>query len=514
MIINLEKYSEVTLMKKLTLITLIALIAIGVGGCNGFLNEEPQAQIATSNAYQTADDASRAVTSAYYRLQANNWCCDAVDRNGYMYWVIDNVGTDDAIKGGESGGDQVYAQKVAYYTLTPTNRTAEEAWNNLYIDIRYANIVLDKLPDIEMDSDLKKRYMAEAKFLRGYDYFLLVQTFGDVPLVKTTDVEAYDKKRAPASDVLKQAISDFKDAASVLPTKSQYSSEDIGRASKGAAQAYLGKLYMWMGDFTNAEDWLGRVIDSKEYSLATDYGMIFTKAGENGPGSIFEIQYNYNPPKTQQNPMGVVQGSRSMYGWGFNAPTQDFVDEFESGDPRLKQSVYENGDTLRDGRVADVGNSPSGYLNYKEYVGTSEAPGGFFNSANNEIMMRFAKVLLWYAEAANENGHTQKALDALNRVRKRARQGNSNVLPDVTVTDKTKLRKAIWHEERVEYGNEYDRRFDLLRTGRMGDVMRGYAQKYNTPKGANFKDGKNEVLPIPAAEISLSDGKLTQNPGY
>ncbi len=502
-------------MKKLTLITAVALIAIGLGGCNDLLDQQPQSQIATSNAYQTADDASRAVAAAYHRLMGNNWCCDPPGGGGYMHWVIANVATDDAVKGGESGGDQVYAQNVAYYRVTPGNRTVQEAWENNYIGIRNANLVLDNVPDIEMDGALKEQYLAEAKFLRAYYYFLLVQTFGDVPLILTTDVEAYEKERAPASQVLDQVLTDLQEAESVLRTKSQLEDDgEVGRASKGAAQAYIGKVYMWMGDYANAMDWFGRVIDSGEYSLDPDYLNIFTKAGENGPGTIFAVQHNYNPPNTLNNPMGVVQGSRAMYGWGFNAPTQDFVDEFETGDPRMKQSAYENGDTLRGGKVADVGNSPTGYLNYKQYVTEAEAPGGFFNSANDEIMMRLGKVLLWYAEAANETGNTQEALDKLEMVRERARQGNPAVLPEVTTTDQAELRQAIWHEQRVEYGQEYERRFDLLRTGRMGETMRNYAQSYNTQKGANFTDGKHEVLPIPQSEIDLSNGLIEQNPGY
>lgn len=507
-------------MKRLiTLISAIALITIGLGGCEDFLSQEPQAQIATSNAYTTADDASRAVVAAYYPLTAVNWCCQPAGNNnggGYNHWIFGNVSTDAAIKGGESGSDQVYAQNIAYYTLTPGNLAVNDAWDILYIGVRNANLVLDNVPDIEMeDTALKERYIAEAKFLRAFYYFYLVQTFGDVPLVLTTDTEAYEKERAPASEVLNQVISDLQDAASVLPPKSQYSDTEIGRATTGAANAYLGKVYMWMEDYGNAETEFAEVINSGEYSLADDYLHMFTEAGENGPGNIFSIQYNYNPPNTQNNPMGVVQGSRAMYGWGFNAPTQDFVDEFETGDPRLDQTVYEDGDILRDGREADVGNSPSGYLNYKEYVAESEAPGGFFNSANDIILMRLGKVLLWYAEAAYQNGNDQEALDAINDVRERARQGNPGVLPDRTMTElNNQGLELIWHEQRTEYGQEYDRRFDLLRTGRLGEVMRNYAQQYNTNKGANFTDGKHEVMPIPPSEIELSEGTLTQNDGY
>lgn len=513
----LKKFSEVNFMKRFKLITVV-LFTVALSSCGHLLNQQPQDQVATSNAFTTADDASRSVVAAYAPLTATNWCCQSngtvKDGGGYDYWIFGNVSTDNAVKGGESGGDQVYAQNIANYTVKPGNLAVDDAWDILYVGVRNANLVLDKVPGIKMDSKLQARYLAEAHFLRAYYYFLLVQTFGDVPLVLSTNVKSYDLARSAKSKVLAQIITDLKAAENDLPTKSQYSSSDIGRATKGAADAYLGKVYMYMGDFPNAETYLGKVINSGEYTLDPNYANIFTKTGANGSGTIFALQFNYDPPHTQRNPMGVVMGSRAMYGWGFNCPTQDLVDAYENGDPRLKHTVYQTGDTMRDGKIADVGNSPTGYLNRKAYVASYEAPGGFFNSANPMVLMRLGKVLLWYAEAANENGDTGNALTALNKVRKRAREGNATVLPDITVTNKDSLRQIIWHEERVEYAEEFDRFFDLVRTGRIGNVMRAYAQKYSTPKGAAFQDGKSEVMPIPPTDISLSQGKITQNKGY
>lgn len=504
-------------MKNVALIA-ATVLSMSLAACDSFLEQEPQAQVATSSAYTTADDASRAVTAAYNPLRATNWCCASAGNangGGYNYWVFGNVATDDAIKGGESGSDQVYAQEIAYYTVTPGNLAVDDAWDILYIGVRNANLVLDKVPEIEMtDAALQERYLAEAKFLRAYYYFLLVQTFGDVPLLLTTDMEAYELARSPKEEVLSQIIKDFTEAEAVLPLKSQYAQGDLGRATKGAARAYLGKVYMFMKDYARAVEWFGKVINSGEYHLVEDYASMFTEAGENGPEIIFAIQYNYDPPRTQRNPMGVVQGSRAMYGWGFNAPSQDFVDAFEPGDPRLEHTVYKNGDIMRDGKTADVGNSPTGYMNRKSYVADYEAPGGFFNSANDMIMMRLGKVLLWYAEAANEIGNTEAALSALNQVRARAREGNPDVLPDVTDRNQGTLRQKIWHEQRVEYGQEYERFFDLVRTGRAAEVLHNFAAKYNTGQGANFNPSVHTVMPIPPSEISLSEGKITQNPGY
>lgn len=171
---------------------------------------------------------------------------------------------------------------------------------------------------------------------------------------------------------------------------------------------------------------------------------------------------------------------------------------------------------MPDGKVADVGNSETGYLNKKAYLLADEFPptGDARHSGKNELVYRYGMLLLWYAEAANENGNTHEALLALNQIRARARQGNDTVLPAVTTTDRAALRQAIWHEQRVEYGMENLRYFDLIRQNRAGEVLRGYAEKYNTVKGRNFRDGINELFPIPQTEIDLSQGKLTQNNGY
>ena len=243
--------------------------------------------------------------------------------------------------------------------------------------------------------------------------------------------------------------------------------------------------------------------------------LCFSRAGENSPENIFQGKFlNDQGAAPLNNIITTVFSSRARNGWGFNLPTQDFVDAFEPGDPRLWQTVFKNGDIMPDGLIANVGNSTTGYLTKKAYVPEYEKKiSGSINAGRDDIYMRLGKVLLWYAEAANENGNTPAALKALNDVRKRARQGNS-VLPDITETNKNALRQLIWKEQRVEFGQEFERFFELVRQGRAGQVLRAYAAKYNTAKGSGFQDGVNEVFPIPQAEINLSKGKLVQNPGY
>ncbi|MGF7216455.1 tetratricopeptide (TPR) repeat protein [Spirosoma lacussanchae] len=501
-------------MKLLSYVLLTCFCWFTSQGCKSVLDKEPLAQISASSAYITADDARRAVTAAYTPLAGNNWCCTYVG-TGYMHWVLANVASDDTEKGGESGSDQLYAQQISLFNIQSDNDAARFAWSTEYIGIRRANLVLDNVPNIQMDAALKNQYLAEAKFLRAWYYINLVKTFGDVPLVLTASQNTYDMERTPKQQVYAQIIKDLEEAAEVLPLASKYPAADRGRATKGAAQAYLGKVYLYMNNFAKAEEWFDKVIKSGEYALHADYMGMFLRAGETSREHIFQVQFlNDQGAQPANNQINIVMASRARNGWGFNNPTADFVSAFEPGDPRLEQSVYKTGDVMPDGLVANVGNSSTGYLNKKVYVPEYERIAGSLQAGRDDIYMRLGKVLLWYAEAANENGNTTAALNALNQVRARARQGKTGVLPDVTVTDKAALRERIWQEQRVEFGQEYERFFELVRQGRAGKVLRAYGEKYKTAKGAGFRDGINEIFPIPQLEINLSGGKIKQNPGY
>ncbi len=477
--------------------------------CDKTLDKVPMAKIDQSQAYNTADDAAKAVYAAYAPLTLNNWT-----NSGYMHWVLGNVASDDTEKGGESGSDQLYAQQISLFNIPTDNDAIRFAWSSQYIGIRRANLVLDNIPDIPMDENLKARYLAEAKFLRAWYYSNLVKTFGDVPLILSSNLDVYDLERTDANLIYDQVIKDLEEAEAVLPLAQSYADADRGRATKGAAQAYLGKAYLYMKDNVKAEEWFLKLIESEQYELADDYFSIFLRDGENSREHVFQCKFlNDQGAAPLNNIITTVFASRARNGWGFNLPTDDFVAAFEPGDPRLWHTVYKNGDIMPDGLPANVGNSSTGYLTKKTYVPEYERISGSINAGRDDIYMRMGKVLLWYAEVANENGKTDDALNALNAIRKRAREGK-NVLPDITERDKTKLRNLIWQEQRVEFGQEFERFFELVRQGRAGEVLRAYSVKYNTPKGSGFRDGVNEIFPIPQAERNLSNNKLSQNFGY
>jgi tetratricopeptide (TPR) repeat protein len=349
-------------------------------------------------------------------------------------------------------------------------------------------------------------------------YFNLVRAYGDVPKITTTN-PPLQIGRSPKAEIYNEIIfPDLEFAAANLPEKSAYAAEDLGRATRGAAKALLAQVYLFEGDFQQAEKYALEVIQSGEYMLDPDFGYEFSVAGEHGTGSVFEI--SAIPAANFQlggNQAGETQGIRGTpnRGWGFNRPSYDLITFFEEGDPRLDATVVFPGDTL-DGTPI-IGDSSTPDTTYTDNTETEireietynqkiYTPGSTTEESwgHNVRVIRYAEVLLIAAEALNENGKQQQALEYLNRVRERARGGNPDVLPDITTTNQQVLRQAVYQERRAELALEGQRFFDLVRTGRAVEVL--------GPLG--FEEGKHELLPIPQSEIDLSQGALEQTPGW
>lgn len=477
-------------------------------GCGEFLDKQPLGEMSVESAFSTANDANKALVAAYNPL---------LNYNGMSGYSIYDIAADNAEKGGEGPSDGGYFNEIAYSTLTSTNTIAAQVWKSSFLGIRRANIVIEKVPHIAMDDNAKQRILAEGRFLRAFYYFNLVTLYGDVPLIDKAEEVEQNFERSSKELVYDLIIQDLTFASGILPEKANLAAGEKARATKGAAEAYLGKVYLYKGDFAQAEIWLKKVIDSKAYSLTPKYYDIFSTESDFGRENIFEVNYVYDAQFNNTTNLNQLrQGSTAMYGYGFANPTQDLVDAFEPGDPRKGHTVYKQNDIMPDGVTADVGISETGYMNKKAYLLQSEFPvtGDARHSGKNELLYRYGMLLLWHAEAANEVGKTQDALKSLNEVRIRAREGNNNILPLVTTTNKEELRRAIWQEQRVEYAMENIRYFDLIRQKRAGLVMRAYSLKYNSNKGKNFRDGINELFPIPQSEIDISQGKLKQNPGF
>ena len=397
------------------------------------------------------------------------------------------------------------------FSVDPAQGNIAGFWSGQYRNINYANQVLDNVPAIVMDEALKARYLAEAKFVRAFSYFRLVRAFGNIPLrlhVPTDPNKDYNLPQTPVAQVYAQIEKDLTEAEAVLPQT--YPDADKGRATKGAVLTLHAKVAMYQKKWGDVLNYTNTVM-GMGYSLLPDYEKVFRLENENGAESIFEIQCVLLPgnPEASNSQYSQVQGVRGQSGvdgggWGFNVPTADLAAAFEPGDPRRSGTILFRGTTTPEGDVIPkVGDNPM--YNMKSYVPFKLYVSNFNEGAQQNVrILRYSDVLLMNAEAANELGNPGQALSSLEQVRRRARQGNPNILPAVTTTDQTALRAAIYRERRVEFAMEFDRYFDVIRQGR-GAVVFG-------PKG--WKANKNEVWPIPQTEVDLSGGVLIQNPGY
>lgn len=488
-----------TIYKALSLGLVVVTIIVAPGCKKTFLNVPQQAQTPIAQFWQSADDAKKAVSAAYANL--HEWSNIA-----FAPIAVESLGSDDAEKG-SSTNDASYLNLYDNFTVTSTEGQLGSFWSGEYQTINFANQVIDNVPGINMDATLKNRYIGEVKFIRAYAYFRLVRAFGDVPLRLHVpkNTSEYNIPRSPKAQVWAAIEQDLTDAAGVLPQS--YAAADLGRITKGAALALHAKVAMYQKKWGDVLTYTNQVM-GLGYSLFPDFEKQFRTQNENNSESVFEIQCalitgNADASNSQYS---QVQGVRGVTGggWGFNVPTQDLVNEFESGDPRKTGTIIFRGTTTAEGDpIPAVGDNPM--YNYKSYVPFSQYITGYNEGCQQNVrVIRYADVLLMNAEAANETGNSAQAITSLELVRARARGSNNAILPKVTTTDQGAMRTAIYHERRVELAMEFDRYFDVIRQGRGATVF--------GPKG--WKAGKNEVWPIPQTEIDLSAGVLTQNPGY
>jgi starch-binding outer membrane protein, SusD/RagB family len=488
--------------------TILVYLFLAVLSCSeDFLDKPLQGRLTQDSFPTTADDALLATNAIYNTLRINSY-------NQGLFPILD-IMSDDGSKG--SNPADAASDVGAYNTFdhVPTEGNISRWWYTLYLGVKRANVVLEKVPTIEMDETLKERYVGEASFLRALFYFDLVRAWGGVPLFTTT-TPSVDLTRAEASEVYALIESDLLTAITNLPEKSEYDDDDMGRATKGAARGLLAKVYLFMDDYVNAEKYALEVINSGQYDLMPDFADANSEAGIHGVESVFEVgALPFENFASGGNQYANVQGVRGTpnRGWGFNRPTLDLINSFEAGDPRLEATVIYLGETLDgvlisgDGETPDETTDGDGNVieketyNQKVWTPGTNVPSQF---NHNRRILRFADVLLIAAEALNQNNKPTDALVYLNRVRERARGGNGAVLPDIVTTNKEELDDIIFDERRHELALESHRLWDLIRTERAAEVL--------GPLG--FETGKHELLPIPQSEIDLTNKRITQNPKW
>jgi len=480
-------------------ISILAALVLAQSCKKSFLDVTAKGTVASAQFWKTSADATSAVDAMYANL--HEWTNIA-----FAPIAVESMGSDDVEKG-SSATDASFMNDFHFFTANSGEGQIADFWGGEYKTINFANQILDNVPGINMDANLKSRYVAEAKFIRAYAYFRLVRAFGDVPLrlhVPKTATE-YNIPRAPKAQVWAAIETDLTDAASVLPQS--YSAADVGHVTKGAALTLHAKAALYQKKWGDVLTYTTQVM-GLGYSLYPDYEQLFRTTHKNNQESIFEIQNMLIPnnPGASNSQYSQVQGVRGSTGggWGFNVPSADLAAAYETGDPRRDATIIFRGETTPEGDAIPAdGDNPM--YNQKSYVPFSLYVSGFNEGCQqNKIVLRYADVLLMNAEANNESGNSAAAIASLELVRARARGNNNAILPKVVTTDQAALRAAIYKERRVEFAMEFDRYFDVIREGRGAEVFGSRGWKAN----------KNEVWPIPQNEIDLSAGTLTQNTGY
>jgi starch-binding outer membrane protein, SusD/RagB family len=430
-----------------------------------------------------------------------------------------SIRSDDADKG-STPSDGADALQLDNFNITPANGLVNALWSGHISLIADCNYILDRIkndPNPNTAANLKIDAEAQAKFLRGYAYFMMVRLYGRVPIIDsitTSSVGAANIPQSTPAQVYAFIEKDLQFAAANLAPS--YDPKFIGRITVGAANGLLAKVYLTQRKWAQAMATANLVMTSGQYDLSVPYSKVFDEEGENSKESIFEVQATATAAVPEQfgSQYAQVQGVRGSgdwnLGWGFNVPSTALEAAYETGDPRKARTILYSGGTSLFGETV-----PAGLPNprYNNKVSTPRAKQTAINSRSawwmNVRLLRYADVVLMYAEAANELGgvaNTTSALAALNSVRARARGGNNAILPNVVTTDQLVLSNAIRQERRVELGMEHERFFDIVRWGIAADVLQA--------QGKTFVVGKHEILPIPQTQIDLSKGVLTQNFGY
>ena len=477
---------------KIFIISLV-LVLLNVSCSKDFLDTKSP-NVALSDFFTSEDDANSALTACYDVI---GWDSD----NQFPYWLGDILGHD-AYKGGEGAGDQPWIEPLLKFQYDANIAEFNTPYRQYYIAINRCNRVIEKvalMTDDMIDPAKKERILAEAKFVRGYFYFELVKMFGQVPLVTTLlEPGKYDIPKATSAELWAQIEKDFGDAAGVLPNKSEQDAGDVGRATKGAAQAFLCKAYIYQEKWPEALALSEVIIQSEEYDLEINYADNWELNNENASESVFEIQFTSSGngewgDDNEGNVFVIFTRSRNNGdGWGFNCPTQEFADEFEAGDLRRDATIIDDGEVLWPGTpdetVADnsVPTCVDGFMSQKYQLPPSQW-GDMSDDPNNWIVIRYAEVLLWAAEAAAHTGGDWNSY--LQQVRDRAG------MPTTPISDPL---QAVYHERRVELGMEGQRLWDIIRQGRGTEVLGKYG----------YVEGVNNYYPIPQSQIDLSDGIL------
>lgn len=486
-------------MKRKLIIIILSAVSFLHTGCKKFLSVDPPYAQDAENYFQSPEDFERALTGAYDMLQGS-----------FVSFWIGEIASDNAIAGGESVNDSQGLHQIDNMTHGGVNNELRNIMRWNYTGITRVNYIMENKDNIDFPG--KEHMLAEAKFLRAYYYFELVKFFGDVPLIIDKRIgieEARQFPRTPKAEVYAQIEQDLAAAATILsPVAAQK-----GRATKGAAQALLGKVYLYQNKFTEAAAIFDEIRNSGLYSLISDYSQLFSASNENNSETVFDIQYSglegggYGcliclEGNAAPGFQGIRQYTGPVYGDGnsYNLPTQELYNAFSPIDPRRGHTILDidafiaaqpepSSITYAIGAGGHTGYYNNKYIKRQGEIGL---PDNDLTSPVNYRVIRYADVLLMAAEAHFHLGNNQIAQQLVNQVRVRAGVPG---IPVQSLND-------IYKERRFELSGEGHRFFDLVRTGQAAQFIDG------------FVIGKHELFPIPQVEIDLAGGNWQQNSGY
>ena len=469
-------------MKSIYKIAFIALLLSGFFvSCEDQLEQYPITERVADNFYSNETEIESAVLGVYATLQYKSLY-------GLYLPAIGEVPSDNSWEEVPANDNGMYGQLDEFATI-PINELLSNIWEQTYVGIQRANVILNRIDDISFANDaVKKARKGEMQFIRALLYFNMVRIWGDIPLVieeTSNPNDFFGQTRSPIADVYTQIETDLTDAISNLPDNPS----DPGRATKGSAQALLGKVYLTLNKNSEAKIQLQAVVSSDKYKLLPDVNDVFSIDNENNDEIIFSVQFasglNGNSEGSnafsQYSPSGTVSNAK-----GHNLPTYELYNLYSDQD--LRKGVYLD--------VTDIGTP---YLKKLTPNLTNSEDGG-----SDWVVLRYADVVLMLAEVDNQTNATPEAINLLNSIRSRAG------LPNTTASSKDEVEKAIQLERRFELVGEGHRWFDLARRGEAISTMNAY---FNLA-GKNITIDQHDLLfPIPQDVID-TDPVITQNSGY
>lgn len=498
----------------------VLLMALLAGCDKSTLELNNPNQITSTTFWKSETDVQSALAATYGLLR---------DVNGGFWGVR-------GIELGNGRGDDFFIRhdvadlyQLTTYTNTPDNGVASSLWDVAYRGIFRANQILEQIDQVEtLDADQKAAYIAEAKFLRGLNYFILVINFGDVPIILKTaqSKEDYFNPKSPQADVWKQVITDFTEAAAGLPVS--YPAAFVGRATRGAALGYLGKAYLYTKDWANAQSTLTKLTTAPfAYHLMENYGDNFIDTKENNAESVFEIQLgdvggtNAWGGENATQSLGVTTAQEfapaEVSGWFEISPTDVLFQAFQQEktkdgdfDPRMYATLIWNypGATFYRKPFSSFQilfgyhSMIKKYQNFDQVNELTGASGASdYTSSNNERVLRYDDVLLMIAEAMTMQGQVTAAYPYVNMIRERA---DLKLLP--AGYNQQQMMTEIRHQRMIEFARENQRFYDLRRWGLLKEAIAA-SDKEGTQY---FKENKHGYLPIPQNEIN-SNPKIEQD---